>query len=92
MTHSHLIYCDESGQRDYGPKTDDYFVVAGAVASVGCAARTRGAYATAMSRRRRAFRARRILRTAKLYECRKIPTQADALRVMHEAIVWRVRQ
>jgi len=27
---SFLAYCDESGQRDYGPKTDKYFVVAGA--------------------------------------------------------------
>lgn len=31
MPHSHLIYCDESGQRDYGPKTDRFFVVAGVV-------------------------------------------------------------
>lgn len=29
----HLIYCDESGQRDYGPRTDKYFVVAGVVVS-----------------------------------------------------------
>lgn len=26
-----LAYCDESGQRDYGPKTDPYFVVASVV-------------------------------------------------------------
>ncbi len=26
-----LAYCDESGQRDYGPKTDPYFVVTGAI-------------------------------------------------------------
>ena len=28
MPDSHLEYCDESGQRAYGPKTDEYFVVA----------------------------------------------------------------
>lgn len=26
---SFIGYCDESGQRDYGPKTDNYFVIAG---------------------------------------------------------------
>lgn len=33
MAHSYLLYCDESGQRNYGPKTDPYFVVAGVLAS-----------------------------------------------------------
>jgi len=28
---SFLAYCDESGQREYGPKTDKYFVVASAI-------------------------------------------------------------
>jgi hypothetical protein len=32
VTASYLAYCDESGQRDYGPKTDRYFVVAGVLA------------------------------------------------------------
>lgn len=31
MPSSYVIFCDESGQRDYGPGTDDYFVVAGVV-------------------------------------------------------------
>lgn len=34
MPDSFIAYCDESGQRDYGPKTDEYFVVAGVVVSV----------------------------------------------------------
>jgi hypothetical protein len=29
MPPAYLAYCDESGQRDYGPGTDKYFVVAG---------------------------------------------------------------
>jgi hypothetical protein len=29
MSTSFIAYCDESGQRDYGPKTDKHFVVAG---------------------------------------------------------------
>ena len=29
MASSYLVYADESGQREYGPKTDPYFVVAG---------------------------------------------------------------
>lgn len=33
MSDSFLAYCDESGQRDYGPKTDPYFVVAAVVAA-----------------------------------------------------------
>ena len=28
MADAFLAYCDESGQRDYGPKTDKFFVVA----------------------------------------------------------------
>lgn len=31
MPKGYLAYCDESGQRDYGPGTDKYFVVAGAL-------------------------------------------------------------